>query len=223
MKNPWLEVPLDDYESHMGLAEVGQAQLLADLLRESVETYKPSSLAILGCAGGNGLEGLSSTSVRRAVGIDINEAYLARAAARYKDQIPVLELFAGDLAVDRFDFEPVELVFAGLIFEYVESAVLLKQALSMLTRKGVLITVVQLPSSIDEVTPSPYTSLKSISSVWRVVSSETMTALARAMGFEAQTEHVVTASGGKLFQVNAYRSPSGAALEKLGTPPGSTT
>ena len=206
MKNPWLDVPLDDYESHMALPHVGQAQLLSQLLGEAIETYRPLSIALLGCAGGNGLERIPSTSVKRVVGIDINEQYLDRAAARYRDHIPLLELFAGNLGVDRFIFEPVDLVFAGLIFEYVDPVQLFKQALSMLVSGGRLVSVLQLPSSIEDVTPSPYTSLKSISSVLKVVPHEKLTGLAIEAGFDVEMKRVVAATGGKNFQVNTFRS-----------------
>lgn len=95
MKSPWLDIPLDDYESHMTLPYVGQAQLLSRLLSEAIESYRPSSLALLGCAGGNGLERVPSTSVERVVGIDINPQYLQRTADRYRDRIPRLEPFCG--------------------------------------------------------------------------------------------------------------------------------
>ncbi len=206
MKNPWLDIPLEDYESHMTLPQVGQSQLLCQLLSEAIESYRPSSIALLGCAGGNGLERIPSTSVKRAVGIDINQDYLERTADRYKDQIPNLELFAGDLEVDRFVFDPVDLVFAGLIFEYVESKKLLLQALSMLAGEGRLISVIQLPSQIEDVTPSPYTSLKIISSVLHVVPPDKLKTLAHEIGFKVELERVVTATGGKAFQVNTFRA-----------------
>lgn len=209
MKNPWLNIPLDDYESHMALPDVGQAQLLSQLLGEAIESYRPSSIALLGCAGGNGLERVSSTSVERVVGIDINKQYLDRAAARYRDhrdRIPHLELFEGDLAVDRFVFEPVELVFAGLIFEYVDTAKLLKQARSMLIGGGRLVSVVQRPSSIEDVTPSPYETLKNVSSVLHIVSLNLLTALAKEAGFEIESIRTVAASGRKSFAVDTFLS-----------------
>ena len=205
MKSPWLDIPLDDYESHMTLPHVGQAQLLSRLLSEAIESYRPSSLALLGCAGGNGLERVPSISVERVVGIDINPQYLQRTADRYRDRIPRLELFAGDLGVDRFAFEPVDLAFAGLIFEYLDTTKLLEQALSMLATGGRLVSVVQLPSAIDDVTPSPYTTLQRISSALHVVSPKKMAALARETCFDIEAERVVAASGGKAFQVSAFR------------------
>jgi len=68
MRNPWLDIPLGDYEAHMALPAIGQSQLIADQLDILVRTYAPSSVAILGCAGGNGFERLIDTSVSRLVG-----------------------------------------------------------------------------------------------------------------------------------------------------------
>ena len=36
MKNPWLDIPLDDYEGHMSSADVGQLQTLNKLFKEVV-------------------------------------------------------------------------------------------------------------------------------------------------------------------------------------------
>ena len=56
MKNPWLDIPLADYEAHMALPSVGQAALLGDLFAATVEAHRPESVALIGCAGGNGFE-----------------------------------------------------------------------------------------------------------------------------------------------------------------------
>jgi DNA-binding transcriptional ArsR family regulator len=52
MRNPWLDIPLADYEAHMALPTIGQDRLIADHLSALIRTYEPSSVAILGCAGG---------------------------------------------------------------------------------------------------------------------------------------------------------------------------
>lgn len=52
----------------MALPSVGQAQLLGTTLQRTVAQFRPSSLAVLGVAGGNGLERLERNQVRRVVG-----------------------------------------------------------------------------------------------------------------------------------------------------------
>lgn len=80
--NPWLEIPLADYEGHMALPEVAQAAYLADTLERLVKDHAPQSVAVIGCAGGNGFDRLARTKVPRVVGADINPAYLAEAKRR---------------------------------------------------------------------------------------------------------------------------------------------
>jgi hypothetical protein len=63
IKSPWLEIPLADYEAHMADPSVGQAPFLADLLDGMVGEYLPASIAIVGCAGGNGLDRVGVQSV----------------------------------------------------------------------------------------------------------------------------------------------------------------
>ena len=50
MRSPWLDIPLADYEAHMALATVGQAQLIAHELDGLVRTHAPRSVAVIGCA-----------------------------------------------------------------------------------------------------------------------------------------------------------------------------
>ena len=74
---PWRAIPLADYEGHMEAPQVGQAAMLRDILGEFVTRLRPASLALLGAAGGNGLECVEPGVVRRVVAVDINPDYLA--------------------------------------------------------------------------------------------------------------------------------------------------
>ena len=64
MKNPWEEIPLEDYENHMKLDSVLQLQSLNEMMKGQFQDYPFSSIMILGIAGGNGLE-----HIRRRPGI----------------------------------------------------------------------------------------------------------------------------------------------------------
>jgi hypothetical protein len=50
MKNPWLRIPASDYEAHMALPEVAQAQALSNLMASALIEYAPVSLQ----TGGSG-------------------------------------------------------------------------------------------------------------------------------------------------------------------------
>lgn len=43
MRNPWLEIPLADYEAHMALPQVAQAQLLANIFGRILTEHGPRS------------------------------------------------------------------------------------------------------------------------------------------------------------------------------------
>jgi SAM-dependent methyltransferase len=121
-QNPWLTIPLQHYEGHMALPEVGQARMLANEFKELLETYVPISVALVGCAGGNGFVEAAETGVTRLVGLDISPAYIADAKTRYADRIRGLELYCADIAGEMLAIEPVQIVYAALVFEYVDIA-----------------------------------------------------------------------------------------------------
>jgi|SRR5271157_1567173 len=206
MKNPWLDIPLADYEGHMALPHVAQAQLLSDVFADALSKYSPRSVAVLGCAGGNGFERISARTTERVVGVDINPEYLQQVRARFDHRIPRLDLFVGDVQTDDFTFSPVELVFAGLLFEYVDADVVLAKILSMLHPNGTLLTVVQMPTAaIPEITPSPFTSLCALASVMRLMPPDLLRQLAAARGYRETAARTVDTAGAKRFQVQAFR------------------
>jgi hypothetical protein len=54
--NPWLTIPLADYEGHMESPDVDQSALSSDIFRAALIRHRPHALAVLGCAGGNGFD-----------------------------------------------------------------------------------------------------------------------------------------------------------------------
>ena len=76
MSNPWLTIPLADYEGHMKSADVQQLDVLSELFAETLAYCHPVSVAVLGMAGGNGLDRVDGAITRRIVGLDVNPLYL---------------------------------------------------------------------------------------------------------------------------------------------------
>jgi len=140
MVNPWLQIPLSDYEAHMSLPQVRQAQLLSSVLGSALDAYTPQAIALLGCAGGNGLEQVEGRLISRVVAVDINPTYVEHVRARWRGRIAALELVVGDVEKDDLDIAPVDLAFAGLLLEYVDIAVALPRMCSMVCPGGILIT-----------------------------------------------------------------------------------
>jgi predicted TPR repeat methyltransferase len=201
--NPWLTIPLADYEAHMALPQVGQAQLLADLFATELRARSPSSVAVLGCAGGNGFE--HASAALRVVGVDVNADYIAAARARFASRLPRLELHVADLEWAQLDLEPVDLVFAALVLEYVELESVLERICGWLAPRGTLTTVLQLPGAeAPEITPSPFTSLARLAPRLRLVSPERLVRLAAGSGLRASDTRTATATGGKRFAVQSF-------------------
>lgn len=203
MRNPWLDVPLADYEAHMAAPGIEQAQLLADTLASAVARTSTSSLAVLGCAGGNGFERIPRDI--RVVGVDINPAYIADAKTRFANRFAKLQLIAGDIQDLEASFVPVDLIYAGLILEYVDLEKVVARTRSMLTSAGRLVTVLQLPSASHEpVSPSPYQSMHILGTVMRFVPPSRLKQVAEAHGYAQLDSLTITSRSGKEFQVQEF-------------------
>jgi len=198
MQNPWLQIPLADYEAHMAHPSVGQAQLLADQFERLVSQYSPKSLALVGSAGGNGLERLAPGRLERIVAVDINPRYIEQTGMRHAHRSNGFELLCADVQSKALCFEPVDFVWAALLFEYVDVAMTLT-ALARNCRDGAfLATAVQLPhQSLTPVSPSPYPSLGALSAAIRLVAPEELERSAIACGFSPVDSESVAAPGGK--------------------------
>jgi len=160
--NPWLALPLEDYEGHMGSAAVNQLGPLSELFGEALARLRPQSVAVLGVAGGNGLEHVDSTLTARVVGIDVNPGYLAATKQRFPD-LRGLELHCADLQHDVLNVEPVALVHAALVFEHAGTGQCLDTAVSLVSDGGHLSVVLQLPSEDHPVvTPSAFASMETL-------------------------------------------------------------
>jgi SAM-dependent methyltransferase len=203
-----MAVPLADYEGHM--AQVGQAQLLADVFGHVLKAYSPRSIGVIGCAGGNGFEKIDPKVTPRVVGIDINPDYIAQTRIRFSGRIPALELHVGDVQTGKPVVLPVDVVFAALVFEYVDVAAALTTIRSMLKPGGMLVSVVQLPSAATGVvTPSPFSSVQGLAQRMRLVSPEELEELAVAGGFESGESRVIESPGGKQFHVHSFKEHHG--------------
>ena len=208
LPNPWLEIPAADYEGHMGSPEVGQLQLLNQLLARAVAATRPECAAVLGVAAGNGLEHFDPTVTQRILGVDLNPAYLELARRRFPALAGRLELLCADL--DAWDPAPsqFDLVSAALIFEYVNAARLLRQIRRALTPTGVLAVVLQLPSpGLPSVSKTRYASLEKLAPLFRHYTRAEFLALASAAGLVEQAGEVIPLPSGKEFYFGSFVLP----------------
>ena len=198
--NPWLGIRLDDYEAHMAMPEIAQAQMLARLLAQSVDESASASVAMLGVAGGNGLEALDPRIVKRVVAVDINPSFTAETKARFTSRFDTLDCHCCDIDDGLPDFEPVDLVFAGLLLEYIDYPRFLAALPKILTPRGMFVAVLQMPSpDLPEVSDSPYRSLLVLESAFRFVSPSDVQSKLEAAGFQAIDATGIELPSGKEF------------------------
>ena len=206
MKNPWLQIPASDYEAHMALPEVAQAQVLSKLMASALREYTPTSIAVIGCSTGNGFEHIDSAHSRRVVGIDINPYYLKILKTRFGDKILSLELLEGDITAEDFRINPVSMVFAGLVFEYVDVSVALRAIARCLTPGGILLSVLQLPSTDSTpVTSTCYKSLELLKPIMNLVAPTEFSSMCGSVGLKKIKSDTIPLKKGKAFFVGFYR------------------
>ncbi|ACD91271.1 Methyltransferase type 11 [Chlorobium limicola DSM 245] len=210
MRNPWLDIPLADYESHMSMPAIDQADMLAAQFSDALLRFSPEAVAVIGCAGGNGFDKIDPAVTRRVVGVDINPGYIVAASSRFEGSVPGLEFHVADIQSDPLAFEPVDLVYAALVFEYVSLPESLGRLSGACRPGGRLVTVLQMPSQdIHAVSPSPYRSIQALVPCMRLVSPEEFAGRAATAGFLLESGKTLALGSGKQFAVQMYRRADG--------------
>jgi hypothetical protein len=207
MPNPWLAVPLSEYEQHMSSAEVQQLGALSDLFAEAIGRCRPSSVAILGIAGGNGLDLIDSTTTAGVVGLDVNPLYLEAVRDRYP-HLARLDLYCIDLSEQRVELEPVQLVHAALIFEHAGANLCLENAISMIIPGGNLSVVLQLSiEGAETVSTSQFSSIQHLKPHFSLVNSAALCQSLAGRGLRLIHQATRTLPGGKGFWMGIFRAP----------------
>lgn len=206
MSNPWLSIPLDDYEGHMSSPGVEQLPALAELFHRALEACRPESVAVLGVAGGNGLEQIDCGVTKRVVGVDINPQYLDEVRKRFgPERLPGLELHCCDIAHQGSEVAPVALVHAALVFEHAGLLPCLQHAISMVAPAGHLSVVLQLPSSeAAAVSPTKYASIQTVKSHFALIDAGELRRLVMGEGFRMVGEENRPLPAGKALWLGIF-------------------
>jgi predicted nucleotidyltransferase len=154
--NPWKSVQLDTYENHMKLDNIEQLQTLNRIMQSQLNCYNFSSVAILGVAGGNGLEHIDTQKISHIYGIDINSDYLRACKERYSYLGDALTLQNLDISNLANTLPCVQLIIADMIIEYICIDIFAKQLDK--TKPQYVSCVIQKNLGADFVSSSPYTS-----------------------------------------------------------------
>lgn len=152
--NPWEEIDLITYESHMSLKSVAQLQLLNQMMKEQFESYGVSTIMVLGIAGGNGLEHINVDCVKKVYGVDVNPDYLLECGKRYKSLGDTLETICTDLLQEALQLPHADLLVADLLVEYIGYACF--QKVVNLVGPQYVSCIIQVNTDESFVSDSPY-------------------------------------------------------------------
>jgi threonine dehydrogenase-like Zn-dependent dehydrogenase len=204
MSNPWLSIRLQDYEGHMCSAGVRQLTVLAELFKAALDRYRPESVAVLGVAGGNGLEQVDCAVTKRIVAVDINHQYLDEVQRRFST-LSGLELQCLDLAEREVSLAPVALVHAALIFEHVGFGVALENALSLVAPGGKFSVVLQLPSEEEQgVASTKYKSMLTLKENFVLIDIGEFQRLLEQKGFQLIEQETRPLPAGKALWLGVF-------------------
>lgn len=192
----------------MSDARVGQLQQLHDITAEQLAAYPCRTVGVLGIAGGNGLDLIDSQTTDAVFGYDVNADYLAVCEARYRDDLGD-RLHLIETSIDRsLRIEPVDLLIANLIIEYVGLDEFVCFAAANADSIGVLSCVIQRNDAAGFVSSTDYTSsFDALASVSSDIDPETLKT--------AMSEAGAVAIGG-----SDYRLPNGKTLTRQDFRPG---
>lgn len=178
--------------------------MLADLFKRVLDRYRPASVAVLGVAGGNGLEQIDRMITKRIVGVDINQRYLDKVQRRF-GTLAGLELHCCDLAERNIHLAPVALVHAALIFEHVGLGIALENALSLVVAGGRLSVVLQLPSKEEQgVAPTSYTSMQTLKRDFALIDAFELQCRLSPKGFELVEQQTRSLPAGKALWLGVF-------------------
>ena len=204
MSNPWLAIALEDYEGHMSSDNVRQLKALSDLFKRALELCTPESVAVLGVAGGNGLERIECDITKRIVGLDINASYLEAVRRRY-GYLPGLELHCTDLTAQHLGLGPVELVHAALLFEHTGLGRCLENAVTLVVPGGKLSVVLQLPSKAEpDVAVTRFVSIQSLSNSFALIDVPLFCRILEKKGFRLIEQEQKSLTTGKEFWLGVF-------------------
>ncbi len=202
-------MPAADYEGHMGSPGVRQLEFLSRIFGGLIDEFEPESLALLGCATGNGLEHIERGRVRKLVGLDINPEYLELCRKRHGRNIPGLELVCADFGSFDLEAASIDFVHAALFFEYVEPSAAVEKVSRWLKPGGMLAVVLQLPHAAgDNVSQTGFESVKALEPAIHLVDPALLGRLVREHGFSEVRSARETLASGKEFFLGVYRLES---------------
>jgi SAM-dependent methyltransferase len=200
--NPWTVVPAADYERHMGPDGVDQRAPLSALFQEAYLAAQPDRVLVLGCGTGDGLEHVDPSATARVVGVDVNLQYLGIARQRFFHLGPRLELYCADVTAFKSAPESFDLVYAGLVFEYLHPEVLVRRIAEWVAPHGTCAAVLQLEGGAGPEAPSK--AMRIIEKAMKLVAPDELIRLFAHYGLTLRRKQEVPLKHGKRFCAGTF-------------------
>lgn len=197
--NPWIKVPYEDYERHMKDESVYQLQKLNEIFKIHLEKFKPESVLVLGCSGGNGFEHIDDDITKKVIGIDINDNYLKICKNRYKNKKYVLDLICCDINIEEFQIDIVDFISCALFLEYVDIRKVLIKIKNRMKYNSKLNIVVQNNNSNSFVSKTGVESLNILSNISKEISEKGLQDILESLHFSIESKDVYDLPNGKEF------------------------
>jgi len=203
-ENPWLRIPVTDYEAHM--EAVGQTAALRQLFSSIYRSIEPRRLLVLGCTTGADFDAIDPAVTDVAAGVDINATYLDVAEARLAAAGRHVHLVCGDVLEVALPEAPFDLVHAALLLEYVDPAALFRRLHHWLAPSGHFSVIIQEPiPGIAAVSGTRYDSLQALSSTMSLRSARDVAALGSQHGLLCVSSRALELPSGKVLVQMLFR------------------
>lgn len=203
-KNPWLQIPSDEYEGHMSAPSVMQLQMLDEIFESVLNDFSPRSICVLGSTAGNGFQHMVNREFDRVVGIDINPGFVGECRNWFVEDVKNLQLICADLNELELINPEFDLIHAALIFEYIDVDALLIKISRWLKPNGILSVVLQMPCKDSAlVSESPFQSVKILLPIIKLIEPKIFIKKAKKNGLLLSKETEIKLSTGKRF-IHSY-------------------
>jgi len=202
MNNPWEEIDLSDYESHMSLESVFQLQAMNRMMKAQFYAHRGDSLMILGVAGGNGLEHIRKGDFKAVYGADINPNYLNACQKRHPDLAGIFHPLCVDLLSDALHLPHADLLVANLLVEYIGYECF--QRVVTLIDPQYVSCVIQINTEDAFVSESPYLHVfDRLDEIHHQMEASALTAAMKAIGYtQVLTDEMPLPNGKKLVRID---------------------
>ena len=201
MKNPWTNIPAEEYEKHM--SKVGQLQLLNSTFKHYFDLYDPKDIIVLGATTGNGFENIKH-KIDSITAIDINNDYLLELKNRFPN-LAQLSTICGDIQNLKSNNLSSDFIYAALIFEYVDLSKTILNIKNWLKTQGKLVTVLQMPSEkISAVSPTQFKNLEQLSEIMKLIDITYFEEVLNENNFRKEESKIITLQSGKQFYIGVH-------------------